>query len=130
MLRSYAIASVLAVLLIAASPVGATHTMSRAAIPFDFVVNGQTLPAGTYYFQTGEWKGLMSVYDGGGRRILVPVSPLGAADRLQNPRILFERAGATHRLSEIWFSNGVAGLAQTPRKNPEPATVQVAVQLL
>jgi hypothetical protein len=130
-LRFAIILSALAVLLIAAAaPVAASHTLSRANIPFDFVLNGKAMPAGTYQFQSGEWKGLMSVFDREGRRHMLPVMPLGSPGVLQNPRVVFERAGATYRLSEIWFSNGIAGRASLPRTKGAPAGVQVAIQLL
>jgi len=72
-------------------------------LPFDFVVNGTTLPAGTYTVShsTGDGSGLLKLTNrdkGTGVFVLPKVSESASFD---NPHVRFRRVGEERFLSEI-----------------------------
>ncbi len=72
-------------------------------LPFDFVVNGKTLPAGTYTvkrFSQQPFDVLMLTSDNTGSTVFVrPTEMEGASD--EKPRVSFHKVGEQHFLSAI-----------------------------
>jgi hypothetical protein len=84
-------------------------------IPFEFVADGKTLPAGTYRVNRvagDRWEGLfLSSFDTGASAILHPIEVESAKD--DNPRASFERAGEEKFLSKIETGENVYTFAVT-----------------
>jgi hypothetical protein len=94
-----------AVLFVAAPlyvPASAAEMSCR--IPFSFIVNGKTLPAGTYTI--GNSNGVLLL---NGRKDGVFVLSTGtsrAADRSGHGSVVFSKSGSRYDLIEIWSSDG------------------------
>lgn len=78
-------------------------------LPFEFVVSGKTLPAGTYTvsrFSNDRFDGLvLSSYE---NRVSVFVHPIEVESaRADKPNVTFERVGESHFLSKIETSYDV-----------------------
>lgn len=80
----------------------------RANIPFAFIAQGKTLPAGQYEFIPESSSDSMRIGTPGGKggvSVLVPViARLGAAIHTskQDSHIVFDEVGGVYTLSEIW----------------------------
>ena len=74
-----------------------------AKIPFSFVVNGKTLPPGTYHVSTSANQALLvRGYDSGG------VFAMGNSmeSRDSDAKLVFHKYGAQYILREAWLGNG------------------------
>jgi hypothetical protein len=108
------------------------HTVV-ATVPFDFVVGGQTLPAGTYCISQifSDGTSLLSVQRTDGRAdgyiFRVVTDPgSGHADHVE-PRMLFEHTGSTYFLTTIISDDRSYNFArQRPSAGvPDPASTVV-----
>jgi len=81
-------------------------------IPFQFVIDGQTLPAGTYRvhrFSNSKWQGL--IFSNFENRVNVIVHPTNVENTgSETPRLTFETAGDQHFLSQIRTEDSVFNL--------------------
>jgi hypothetical protein len=78
-------------------------------VPFEFVITGATLPAGTYHIHRlsdDPSKGLVfSSYENKVIAAVLPTDVMGAS--AENPKLSFETAGGVHFLSKIQTANNV-----------------------
>jgi hypothetical protein len=94
--------SVGAALLAAFIPLSVTASASEMniRIPFDFVVNGHTLPAGTYSVSS---TGTVVLMSGGHKSALIMTSLADVtADRAGRGTLVFLKSGERYDLVEIW----------------------------
>jgi hypothetical protein len=107
-------------LLLAAGSAFAQSGQVRANVPFDFVVNKVTLPAGAYSITT----------EGGGNEILVirglenhsvRLANANAVETLKAPtqsKLVFRRYGNRYFLSQVWSVNSDRGM-EIPKSSLE-----------
>ena len=88
---------------------GAQTNKMRAAVPFDFQVNGMAMPAGQYIFESSINGGIIYLTTPEGVRHAAITLPLGNPNNPKKPQVVFERLGERYRLSEIWVNGGGAG---------------------
>jgi hypothetical protein len=81
-------------------------------VPFDFKVNGKTLPAGEYIVSrasTADVSGLiMKRRDGEGNAIAM-TSPIQSRERQSQSRLVFSRYGERYFLSQVWTTGDSTG---------------------
>ena len=81
-------------------------TVLEANVPFAFVVNGQTLPAGKYRIERDELSPSVVVIRGeqlGHATALVGTMPDGGPDPAgSRPALTFKRDGDQYRLASVW----------------------------
>ncbi|MGD8897492.1 MAG: hypothetical protein PVJ73_15770 [Acidobacteriota bacterium] len=80
-----------------------------AEIPFDFIVDGTTLPAGNYKVEVAPGPGeppilaIQTTYESGDklqfRKVIVSTTPLKEAEG--NPRLVFKQVGDLHFLEKV-----------------------------
>ncbi len=90
--------------LAAAGAVSAQTVTLQAKIPFSFVVNGKSLPAGEYAVFQGSAPGTMMIRGAGNgagalTRVVPPSDPSAHAG---TARLVFHRYGERYFLSQIW----------------------------
>ena len=86
----------------------AETTMLEAKVPFDFVVNGQPFPAGTYLIQRDDVSASILLIRGEGRNhatAFVSTIPDGGHDPAgSQPVLTFKRLENRYRLTSVWQS--------------------------
>lgn len=96
---------VAAIMLGAAGRVQAGTPLMEAVVPFPFVVNGHTMPAGKYTFERDDEASSVLMLRGDGKHhpeTFVPAiheETRPAADR--HPTLTFERKGDQYRLTQV-----------------------------
>ena len=100
---------VLGAMLLGLSPATArAEEVCRIAIPFPFVVHGQTLPSGRYDVRTDDTDPGIVVIDGIGNpkaHALVSTIPeYGLAPSRNQPALTFVRDGDHYQLTTVWES--------------------------
>jgi hypothetical protein len=99
-------------LIVAAAAVAAftpLHINASAAemncrVPFNFIVSGATLPAGTYLI--GSSDGLLMV-SGHGKSAFVMGRPVsGSEDKSGHGKVVFLKSGPRYYLIEVWRADG------------------------
>lgn len=104
----------------------------RANIPFAFIAQGKTLPAGQYQFVPDSATESMRV-EGTGKgavAVLVPViTRLGGAIHTskQDAHIVFDDVGGVYTLSEIWAPDADGWLLFATKGKHQHRTVNVPV---
>jgi hypothetical protein len=106
--------------LLALSAVPAQAETVTANIPFSFIVNGKTLPAGRYAIDDA--KGPLFV-KGATRSVIVLTMGVTTTER-GTPRLVFHKAGDQYALSEAWTSE-TSG-RQVPRRKVEQELARAA----
>jgi hypothetical protein len=100
----------LAVGLAAAGALSAQSVTLRAKIPFGFVVNGKSLPAGEYTVRQANFPGTMIIsgvdHSVGAVTLVSPTSAPSA--RHETARLVFDGYGGRYFLSQIW-TDGTRG---------------------
>lgn len=91
-------------------PAFAQENPIRATVPFAFIADGRTLPAGNYEFvpQASERVVLIRSLDDK-NEILVPVITMLAPDNANNPRVTFDKIGGKDFLEALWPSGDDSG---------------------
>jgi hypothetical protein len=82
------------------------NAVLRAQIDFPFIVEGRTLPAGTYDFMRDDSASVFKVTDGGKNQAAAPVLTRLAAEIHTSPadgHIVFDKIGDAYTLAEIWI---------------------------
>ena len=74
-------------------------------IPFEFVANGKELPAGKYLIspQDQDPRILVIRSEKGADSVLLPVVTRLSASESSEPRVVFDKAGEKHYLSEVYL---------------------------
>lgn len=82
------------------------NAVVRAQIDFPFIVEGKTLPAGTYDFAQDESASVFRVSDGGKNQAVAQILTRLAAGMHTSPadgHIVFDKIGDAYTLAEIWI---------------------------
>src|ERR1700761_9087424 len=106
-----------AAVLLPASAFAASNSLT-VNIPFAFVVNGRTLPAGSYAVDVADSNSVLSIRNRQGG-LLVASNP-GTGGSSNKPGLIFEKRGATEYLV------GVHTDSQNDRSLPLPTVQQVS----
>ena len=112
---------VMSVLLAAGSAwAQATGQIVRANIPFSFVVNRQTLPAGQYDItRYSSGANLLIIHgDENGENALVTANSAQSLNPADQTKLVFKRHGDRYLLSEVWVEGSRAG-RQLPQSAPK-----------
>lgn len=102
-------AAVVSLALLAAPAFAWSPKSTVAKLSFDFVVNGQTLPAGEYQFEMPTAAGVMAVRDAKGKVIFAVVDKIGTTHAKPNPQLVFNKAKGAYTLSEVWMASEGGG---------------------
>lgn len=103
---------------------GQVSDQIKVKIPYEFVVNGKTLPAGTYRvnraFDRGDRVLVISSFE---NHVSVLVVPNEVADntRAEQPAFIFEQVGDEHLLSKIETGEHVFTIPVSSPATPELA---------
>jgi len=104
-------------LVLASAPVYAQTIQLKAAVPFDFVVNGSTLPSGQYTIRSSTSSGRVLTISGAGEG---PMFFLANACRSNQAsaqsKLVFIHAGDRYFLSEMWTEGNDTGI-QVPNSS-------------
>jgi len=73
-------------------------------VPFSFIVNGKTLPAGTYNIDNNN--GVLTLKGAQDAAIVLSTGTSRAADRSGRGSVVFFRSGSRYDLIEIWDADG------------------------
>ena len=79
----------------------------RVEIPYDFTVGKKVMPAGTYHFARESATNALSIRSvSGTNRMSLPILTRLARDSSSSlaAKVVFDKAGDTHFLSEVWMS--------------------------
>jgi hypothetical protein len=126
-------------LLMAAGSAFAQTLHVKGDIPFSFIVNKETLPAGQYDFKSlGLSDGKIILVRNADGKAMTTVNNMRAEskDTCQQTKLVFTRYGTRYFLHQIWVAGDNAGqqLPKSPRENEvamdyTPSTVVVLAQL-
>jgi hypothetical protein len=84
-----------------------TSTVLHTNVPFTFVVNGRTLPAGAYTIQREDDGSAVLVIrsDNANEAVAFTTIPDGGHRRASTPTLSFTHVGGEYRLTGIWPNN-------------------------
>lgn len=129
MKKCFVLLSIMGVALCALATANAQEL--KVAVPFDFVVNGSTLPAATYTIKESlpfSDKGLEFVGDGGG--VFATASDVDTY--VSGAKLAFHRVGDQYFLSDVVSPKGTRHFAVSDREleltrslNQEPTAISV-----
>jgi len=118
-----------AIVLGVASIARADDQTVTAKVPFDFIVAGTRMPAGTYVITTvGDNSGMVAIAGESTRKAIYTLTiPLAATDQTAPPQLAFEKVGDQYVLSHITLE-GTDGhrTAVAPVADKRVATVLAA----
>jgi hypothetical protein len=78
-----------------------------AKVPFEFIVAGVRMPAGTYVFTQQEGQSLVSIESRDRRHFaFVLMNPMSSKDSKGAPTLVFDRIGADHLLAKVIAGGG------------------------
>jgi hypothetical protein len=101
-IRVFAALGLLSALMAASIPAGAQESRIKADIPFDFIVRGETLPAGEYTVRRTSTPGLLIIQELSGRHNLsVLAQHAQRSSGWQKPGLVFNRYGDSYFLSQV-----------------------------
>jgi len=110
------------VILLAVSMLGVAQAQTiqmKADVPFEFIVNGSTLPAGQYTVQSfGSADGKSLMVRGADGRALVNSIGLQSNTLAKQTKLVFHRYGNRYFLSQIWVA-GMEGGRELPKSHRE-----------
>jgi hypothetical protein len=118
LLKGLAPATLLALLAVGSVPVEAAEV--RATIPFDFVLQGKTMPRGTY--NVSDTRGVLSVWNANAHGTGAFVQTIAVqSQRDRSPRLVFHRYGDQYYLRQAWTRGGSGREIPTQRQERELA---------
>ena len=88
----------------------------NAEIPFDFQIQDQVLPAGSYTVDETSTTGLIVVRNDDTRKAVLALAPVRTSGKEDGPKLVFHRYGDRYFLSEIWLTGEDAGHMIRPGK--------------
>lgn len=103
------VCAALAALLIGSKAVGASAfgESTKAAIPFEFVVGGKTMPAGEYSFSMTPGRPVVAMRGEDGKSVMVFLSrKLGDYQHEAKPQFVFEKRNQKYVLKEVVTTTG------------------------
>jgi hypothetical protein len=92
-----------------AIPAAAQTRAARADIPFAFIVDGKTLPAGMYTISSG-WNHSLTISDNNGHFAMALSLPAERKGDSEETKLVFQHSGSAYALTELWLSSDRAGL--------------------
>ena len=83
----------------------------NANVPFDFIVNGATMPAGEYSVESLDSYGKVLVIGNltSGAKSLVVATSCSALESADQTKLIFRRYGNSYFLRQIWVAGNDAG---------------------
>jgi hypothetical protein len=119
-LRVFSVLVLLVTLMAVFIPARAQGDGFNVNIPFDFIVAGQTLPAGQYTISTTSMTGVQAIRDRSGRhRMSFMASSTPGRSARQNSGLIFNRYGDVNFLSQS-YSKGTSNFV-LPKSRREQA---------
>jgi len=119
MKRNFAL-FVTAVALLVTAAASAETIKLRANVPFNFIVNGATLPAGEYSISTMDEQGfVLSIRDlNSTAKSLIVVHGCQSPTIMQQTKLIFHRYGNRYFLRKVWVEGNSIGheLPPSPRE--------------
>jgi hypothetical protein len=100
------------ILLLAAASVQAGNTLSprmHVTVPFQFAVNGKTLPAGIYVVELNIERRTVLLHTDGQPSILLLAMGKESLEVPKQSRLVFHRYGTSFFLTEVWTEGNPAG---------------------
>ena len=95
------------VALTCAGSMAQNNTVLKAAIPFDFMIGDQKVPAGEYTFTRGAYPVMMLVCASGGKDCHQVVYHTASSRKTNIPNVIvFNSFGNKHFLREVWSETG------------------------
>lgn len=88
-------------------------------VPFAFVVNGATLPAGDYSISTNSYGGSLLVRGFHKSAMVMTVLADRRTDQLGRAKAVFLRTGDRYTLIEVWTTDGLGRAIPNARKEVE-----------
>ena len=113
-LRSLCVCAAAAALWTGPATAANTSSAAKAYVPFEFVVSGKTMPAGTYIISTPDAAGVLSVRaERGNTTALAVGTRVSSPISRPGPQLVFVRKGGKLHLSQVLpqFSQGGAELS-------------------
>ena len=117
-------------LVLVAASVFAQTLRVQADVPFNFVVDKQTLSAGEYSIQSMDVEGrTLSIRDASGK----PVSMIRSMrceklDASKNTKLVFHRYGDQYFLSQIWVAGNTAGHELSKSREEKEVALDLTAQ--
>ena len=110
MKRNYTILAALVLMVISAVGSANAQTSSiNISIPFDFVVENQTLPAGEYSIQSAVGGRIMLRSHDGANATTVLTLPVKSQQASSETKLVFKRFGDQYFLSQVWSQGANVG---------------------
>lgn len=81
----------------------------RVTVPFAFEAGDHALPAGEYQIEHRSSNATLVVTAPDGERHALLTFPTGDPSNPKSPRLVFEKAGGTYRLAEVWVTGAATG---------------------
>ena len=90
----------------------------KANIPFDFMVNGKTLPAGSYTVAPGTTRSTLVIRSHENRVAISALTMEAPEKKAGKARLIFRRYGNQHFLAQVYDGNGGNG-QELPKSKAE-----------
>ena len=100
----YKVMILAALLAIPAVNLGAQSTGARFTVPFDFLVNGYSLPAGDYFVE-GLWWNAVAFHHGKGQANLIVMAVSGTRTQEAQTKLIFHKYGDQYILAKAELPN-------------------------
>jgi len=100
----YKVMVLLALLAIPTLTLNAQSTGARFAVPFDFLVNGYSLPAGDYFVE-GLWWNAVAFHHGKGQANLILMAEKGTRAQEVQTKLIFHKYGDQYILAKAELPN-------------------------
>ena len=105
-------------LLFATASAYAQTVALKANVPFNFIVSGNTLPAGEYNIQSLSTIERVLVIRGSDKSQMVMANSCASAKPSDTTKLVFHRYGDSYFLSQIWTAGNSSG-AELPQSRRE-----------
>lgn len=105
----------------------------KVKIEFDFQVKDKTFSAGEYYIETVNWANdnAFVIRSAGKDKNQIIIVNHQFSDKAQSPKLVFERRGTNHFLTEIFLESGQRGLSvPVSRKKSRENMASVPAQIV
>jgi hypothetical protein len=108
-MRAFMTASVMAAVALMATVAQASPVhVQEVKVPFNFVVNGQELSAGTYTVQRDDTVGAGTLLLKGDKAsAFVLTAPMGADAAAADASFVFAKDGERYRLTQVWDADAI-----------------------
>jgi hypothetical protein len=110
-MRALVMASVMALTAMGSTRVAQAQDPLVVRIPFDFVADGKTLPAGEYSVKTSSLERTLLLIDrqDPSASIFMGTNPIVASEPKSESKLVFNRYGDRYFLSQVWTAGNSCG---------------------